>query len=214
MIFENREEAGKLIAKKLAELKGRKNVIVIGLARGGVVVAYEVAKILALPLNVIVPRKIGAPGNSELAIGSIAEGGIISFNRDIISLLNVSKEYIEAEVKKEQTVANQRLKLYRHYAPLPPLEGKEVILVDDGIATGSTMRACIEGMKKLKVQRIIVAVPVAATDSLSSIRKAADDVICLFDKYDFVGVGMYYRHFNQTSDDEVVELLKDCNLDK
>jgi putative phosphoribosyl transferase len=211
MQFYDRHEAGRLLAEKLNHYQGNDNVLILGLARGGVVVAFEVAKILSLPLNVVVPRKIGAPGNPELALGSIMENGEGVFNHSIIHMLGVSQHYIEHEIEKEKVRAQQRLTLYRQYAPLPDVKKQTVILVDDGIATGSTMLASIQAMRQAEAQRIVVAVPVASSDALKAMEQAADEVVCLYSREDFIGVGMYYRVFDQTDDKEVVHLLQEAN---
>lgn len=207
-MFYDRQEAGRLLAQPLHKYKENPQTIVLGLARGGVIVAFEVAKILSLPLNVVVPRKIGAPDNPELALGAIMEDGQGVFNDSIIHLLGVPPSYIQQEIEKEKRRAQQRLTLYRQYAPLPELKDHVVILVDDGIATGATMHATIQAMHKAQVQRIIVAVPVAATSALELMEEVADEVVCLYDREDFSGVGLYYKHFQQTEDSEIIELLK------
>lgn len=211
MLFQDRYEAGDLLAKKLTQHKGKNNTLVLGLARGGLVVAYAIAQELSLPLNVVAPRKIGAPGNPELALGSIMENGEGVFNHSIIHMLDVSPNYITQEIEKEKARAQQRLALYRQYAPLPEIKQQTIILVDDGIATGSTMLASIKAMRKAEAQSIIVAVPVAASDSLKIIEKEADEVVCLYSREDFIGVGMYYHLFNQIEDEEVVQILKKAN---
>lgn len=211
MFFYDRREAGHLLAAKLSPYKEQPNTLVLGLARGGVVVAYEVAKALALPLNVVVPRKIGAPGNPELALGSIMENGEGFFNHSIIRILGVSQNYLNREIEKEKARAQQRLTLYRQYAPLPDIKNHIVILVDDGIATGSTMLASIKGMREAGAQKVVVAAPVASTEAEKLIEEAADEVVCLYSQEDFMAVGMYYRNFGQTEDEEVVQLLKEAN---
>lgn len=208
MLFYDRHEAGRFLAAALSHYKGQKNTLVLGLARGGLVVAFEVAKELSLPLNVVVPRKIGAPGNPELAVGSIMEDGEGVFNPSIIRMLGVSKQYIAREIGKEKALAQQRLNLYRQYAPLPAIKDQTIILVDDGIATGSTMLTAVQAMRRGEAGHIVIAVPVASTDALQLMEDAADEVVCLHSREDFIGVGMYYRLFTQTDDDEVVELLK------
>ncbi len=210
-MFNNRQEAGAALAAALMPYKGSENTLVVGLARGGVVVAAEIAKKLSLPLNVAVPRKIGAPGNPELALGSIMENGEGVFNHSIIHMLGVSREYLDREIKKEQTRAQQRLALYRPYVPSPSFSGKKVLLVDDGMATGSTMLATIKAMRTAQATQVLVAIPVASTEALGLAEEAADKVVCLLSREDFIGVGMYYRHFDQTSDEEVIHLLKEAN---
>lgn len=207
MRFHDRIEAGHLLAQKLNQYKAQKQTIVLGLARGGVAVASEVAKGLLLPLNVVVPRKIGAPGNPELALGAILENGKGVFNASLIRMLGVSQAYLENEIEREKARAHQRIAFYRQHLPLPDIKGYTVILVDDGIATGATMLAVIQAMREEKAKRIIVAVPVAATDSLVTIRDRADEVVCLYHREDFGGVGLYYENFRQVEDDEVIDLL-------
>jgi putative phosphoribosyl transferase len=209
MLFRDRKEAGRLLASELAPYKNQNNVIVLGLARGGVVVAYEVAKELSLPLNVVTPRKIGAPGNPELALGSIMENGEGVFNHAIIRLLGVSQTYINHEIEKEKGRAQQRLTLYRQYAPLPDIKDHTVILVDDGIATGSTMLASVKAMRQAGAKSVIVAVPVSSTEAYRLVEEVADQVVCPYVREDFIGVGMFYRFFPQTEDEEVIQLLKD-----
>lgn len=209
-MFTDRHEAGRLLAQYMSSYKRRENTLVLGLARGGVVVAYDLAKELYLPLNVVVPRKIGAPGNPEFAIGAILENGEGVFSQSVIKMLGVSPDYLAREIEKEKARAHQRLSLYRQYAPLPDIKGYTVILVDDGIATGSTMLAAIKAMRKEQVAHVVVAVPVAATDSLRLIESTADEVFCLHDNENFMSVSLYYEHFDQTEDDEVVRLLKEA----
>lgn len=211
MLFYDRKEAGRMLAKELNRYQNQKTVIVLGLARGGVVVAYEVAQELALPLNVVVPRKIGAPGNPELALGSIMENGEGVFNHSIIGMLDVSQDYIAKEIEKEKKLAQQRLVLYRQYAPLPDIKEHTVILVDDGIATGSTMLTVVEAMRNAQAKMIVVAAPVSSVDAYQLLLKSADKVICPYVRKDFSGVGMYYHQFAQTTDQEVVQLLRTCS---
>lgn len=214
MLFYDRHEAGRLLAAELSQFKGSENCYVLGLARGGVVVAYEVAKALRLPLNVVVPRKIGAPGNSELALGSIMENGEGVFNHSIIRILGVSPNYIAREIEKEKVRAQQRLELYRKFTPLPDLTNSTVILVDDGIATGSTMLATIKAMREIPVARIIVAVPVASTEAEKLVEEEVDELVCIHSREDFMGVGMFYKDFSQIEDAEVVALIKEGNHEK
>lgn len=212
-MFIDREDAGRRLAAALKKFKGQ-NALVLGLARGGVVVAYEIAKNLSLPLNVVVPKKIGAPGNQELAIGAIMENGEGVFNHSIIRMLGIPQNYIDREIIDKKTKAQQRAALYRQYAPLPDIENHTVILVDDGIATGATMLAAIKAMRHEKAAKIIVAVPVASTDSLALIENEADEVICLDSEEDFGAVGFFFEDFRQTEDEEVIELLKNANKSK
>jgi len=208
MRFKDRRDAGKQLAEVLEKEKGNKDVIVLGLARGGMVVAAEVAKSLDLPLNVIVVRKIGAPGNEELALGAIGEHGEGIFNQELIQLLDVSSAVLQKEIEKQRKVLEQRLALYRGQSPVPNLIGKRVILVDDGIATGASMRVAIQSVKAAGVKETVLAVPVAAPDSLAELRKEVDEAVCLSSPTFFQGVGAFYQDFDQTSDTAVVKLLK------
>lgn len=210
-MFYDRHEAGLSLAAALEKFKGKKNTFILGLARGGVVVAYEMAKELKLPLNVVIPKKIGAPSNPELAIGAIMENGEGVFNEPIIRMLRIPSSYIEAQIVEKQAQAQARGVLYRRYAQWPGIKGQTVILVDDGIATGATMLAAIKAMRREGAKEVIVAVPVAATDSLHQIEEEADEVICLYDSADFNAVGCYYQNFRQTEDEEVIDLLKKAN---
>lgn len=211
MIFKDRHEAGKKLVPLLAPYKGQSNTIVLGLARGGVVVAYEIAKGLSLPLNVIAPRKVGAPNQHELAIGAVMEDGTGVFNDHIIQALGIPRSYITQEIEIEKARSQRYLSLYRQNNPLPDLKGYTVILADDGIATGATMLAAIRGMKKMAVSRIVVAVPVAAVDALQVISQEVDEVVCLYSPEDFGAVGYFFYSFQQTEDEEVIELLKEAN---
>lgn len=210
-MFRDRQDAGIQLAKQMMHYKNQKGLIVLGLARGGVAVAYEIAKKLEVPLNVVVPRKVGAPEEPELAIGAIMEDGKGIFDEYIIQCLQVSQKYIQSEIKKQKAIAQERLELYRQYAPLPHLKGSTVILADDGIATGSTMLVVIDAMRRNNAKEIIVAVPVAASDSLIKIKEKADVIVCLHNQYDFGSVGSFYQDFRQVEDNEVVELLKKAN---
>ncbi len=214
MVFEDRKSAGRQLAEELSEYRNNRNAIVLGLPRGGVVVAYEIAKALNLPLDIIVPRKIGAPGNPEFAIGAIAEGGEGVFDQETISSYRISQEYIEKEVEKEKKEAERRLKLYRGNRPPLNLEKKTAILVDDGIATGATMEAAIQSIKSKGVEGIIVAAPTSAKDSLERIKAGVDKVICLDAPAFFGAVGAFYKSFPQTTDEEVIELMKGASPEK
>lgn len=207
MPFKNRSDAGRQLVPRLAVYKGQPDVIVLGLARGGVVTAYEVAEGLSLPLNVIVVRKIGAPGNEELAVGAVVENGEGIFNDHLIALLGVSSEYLKREVERQKKIAKERLELYRSSCPSPELKGKTVILVDDGIATGASIRVAIKAVKSAKAKKIVLAVPVAAPDSLRLLEKEVDEAVCLSTPLFFEAVGSFYQSFNQTTDDEIVRLL-------
>lgn len=206
MLFKNRKDAGAQLAAAL-QMLSLKTGIVIGLPRGGVVVAAEVAKGLHLPLDVIIPRKIGAPFNPELAIGALA-GDIVLLNDEMIAGFAINHAYLDEEIAKEKKEAARRLSLYRSGKPAQDFHGKTVILVDDGIATGATMRASIRYLQKCQVMRLIVAVPVAPLEAIQKLRKEGLEVICLSTPASFYAVGQFYEDFPQTEDAEVIALLK------
>ncbi|MBN1325512.1 phosphoribosyltransferase [Candidatus Falkowbacteria bacterium] len=212
MFFLDRQEAGQKLAEKLKEYNEKKNTIILALPRGGVIVANEVAKKLNLPLDLVVPRKIGAPGNEEYAIGAITESGEGIFDKDAINILGVPKEYIAQKVAEEKKEALRRLKEYRADREPLNLKNKTVILVDDGLATGLTMRAAIKSIKKQKIKEIIVAVPVAAHDSLEIIKNEVDKVIYLDAPSYFGAVGAFYENFDQTTDQEVIDIMKKSKM--
>jgi predicted phosphoribosyltransferase len=207
MLFRDRHEAGKLLAQKLLDLKGNPNAIVLGIPRGGVVVAYEVAKTLGLPLDVFVARKIGAPGNPELAIGAVASDGTVVLDELSISLMGVPKQYIEKETERQKEEIRKRLQAYRGGREGYSLQGKIVILVDDGVATGATIIASLRAIKASNPSQTILAVPVAPPDTAEKLRREADKVICLYTPSPFWAVGAFYVNFEQISDEEVQALL-------
>jgi putative phosphoribosyl transferase len=207
MLFKDRRDAGKQLVPQLIKYKDQKDVLVLGLARGGMVTAYEVSSGLHVPLNVIVVRKIGAPGNEELALGAIAEHGEGIFNEQLIGILGVSHDDLKKEVERQKKILKERLDLYRGNSPAPVIKGKTVILVDDGIATGASMRVAIKSVRDAGAKKIVLAVPVAAPDSLRKTQKEVDEVVCLSSPVFFEAVGGFYRSFEQTSDEEVIHLL-------
>lgn len=207
-MFRDRIDAGEQLALALQEYRNKKDVIIVGLPRGGVPVAYEAAQNLKLPLDIVCPRKIGAPFNKEFAIGAITETGEGMFDNDAISSLQIPQKYIKEEVEKEKKIAQQRLESYRHGRSLRNVKGKTVILVDDGLATGATMKAAICTMLTEEAKSIIVAIPVSPLETLEEIRKQVDDIVCLFAPQHFQAVGQFYQDFTPTEDEEVVELLK------
>ncbi len=211
MIFTDRQEAGQKLVSKLKQFKNNPHAIILALPRGGVVTAFEVAKALDLSLDLVVPRKISAPSNPEFAIGAIAEDGIGVFDTELISSYGISQEYIDKEIEKEKKEAQRRLKTYRGNKTPIDLQGKIAILVDDGIATGSTMLAAIASVKAKKAEKIVVAVPVTAKDSLKKIEKEVDEVIYLDAPLIFGAVGAFYKVFAQTTDEEVVTLMEKVN---
>lgn len=205
--FRDRVDAGRQLAGKLTGHTGCGNVIVLALPRGGVPVACEVARRLQAPLDVIVVRKLGTPGHEELAMGAVASGGVRVLNEDVLAGGLIPREAVEAETGRELQELERREHAYRGDRPRPPLRDKVVVLVDDGIATGSTMRAAVAAVKKQHPQKIIVAVPVAAPDTFREFQHIADEVVAVMTPHPFRAVGLWYEAFPQTSDDEVRELL-------
>jgi predicted phosphoribosyltransferase len=209
MRFRDRQEAGRLLAQALTFLKGKKGVIVLGIPRGGVVVAAEVAQAIGAPLDVYITRKIGAPYNPELAIGAIASSGDVVLDEGLIASLGVSPEYVEDETERQRREIERRLKKYREDRPAQELEGKIVLLVDDGVATGATTLAAIRALKKQKPANIILAIPVGPPDTVARLRDEVDKLVCLETPEVFWAVGAFYMVFDQTSDEEVVRLLRE-----
>jgi putative phosphoribosyl transferase len=205
--FSDRVEAGKRLASALTDFAG-KNGIVLAIPRGGVVVGYEIAKALSLPLDVIIPRKIGAPDNPELAIGAMTEDGTIILDDNLITYIGVQRDYIKAESERQKHEIERRLKLYRQNEPYPSLKGLDVVIVDDGIATGSTMKAALASVKNRGASTVTVAVPVGPPSTIKELKKQADRVVCLYAPEYFQAIGQFYTDFNQTTDEEVISLLK------
>jgi putative phosphoribosyl transferase len=205
--FPNRAEAGRLLAEKLENYVGRSDVVVLGLPRGGVPVAYEVAQRLGAPLDVFVVRKLGVPGFEELAAGAIASGGVRVLNEDVIRALPNADQLIESVTEKETVELERREQTYRDGRPAPELRNRVVILVDDGLATGATMRAAVAALRQRGVAKIVVAAPVGAPDTCRELEQEADETICAIAPEFFQAVGQYYEDFSQTSDEEVRELL-------
>lgn len=208
MIFNDRTQAGALLAEKLLSYKSNPQAIVLGLPRGGVVTAHQIATILNLPLDIIITRKIGAPGNPELALGAIAQDGSLSFNTVLMEQMGITIEDLRENIDHEQNEIKRRLELYRKGREPLILKDKVVILVDDGIATGATMRAGIKTAKALNARKIIVAVPVMPKDSLNSFQSISDECICLVEAPFFLGVGAFYKNFDQVEDSIVIDLLQ------
>jgi len=211
--FSDRAEAGKQLASALSNFAD-KNAIVLAIPRGGVVVGYEISKPLRLPLDVIIPRKIGAPDNPELAIGAMTEDGTIILDKSLVSYLGVSEGYIKAESERQKHEINRRLKMYRQNEPYPNLKGKDVIIVDDGIATGSTMKAALASVKNRGAKSVTIAVPVGPPSTIEDLKRQADSVVCLNMPEYFGAIGQFYGDFNQTTDEEVIELLKQSRQDR
>src|SRR5438067_3492348 len=205
--FPNRTEAGRLLAEKLVQYAGRDDVIVLGLPRGGVPVAYEVAKRLGAPLDVFIVRKLGVPGFEELAAGAIASGGVRVLNEDVIRAIPHAEEAIEAVTTRETAELARREQEYRDGRLAPELRDRVVILIDDGLATGATMRAAVKALRQSGAAKIVVAVPVGPPDTCREFEEEADEVVCASEPEFFQAVGQYYEDFSQTSDDEVRDLL-------
>jgi len=205
--FRNRREAGRELAGHLTKYAHRCDVVVLGLPRGGVPVAYEVARALRAPLDVFVVRKLGVPGNRELAMGAIARGGVRELNQGVIDRLAVSAAELAAVTASEQRELERREHLYREGQAPPAIAGRTVIVVDDGIATGSTVRAATKALRHLRADRIVVATPTAAPEAAASIRLLADEFVALLTSADFFAVGQWYDDFAQTTDDDVRTLL-------
>jgi len=205
--FLDRREAGAELAKRLGHLRDRDDVIVLALPRGGVPVAYEVARALNAPLDVFLVRKLGLPGHEELAMGAIASGGVRVLTPYVVHFHKVPGEVIDAIAAREQAELERREHAYRHGRPPLNLAGRTVVLVDDGLATGSTMRAAVQSIRAHRPARVIVAVPVGSPDTCREFADIADEVICARTPERFAAVGLWYRDFSQTSDDEVRALL-------
>lgn len=207
MLFADRFEAGRVLASKLGEFSGRNNVVVLALPRGGVPVAYEVARALKAPLDVFVVRKLGTPGQEELAMGALAPGGITVLNREVIQALGIPQQTIDAVVTREQHELERREREYREGRPAASIRGNIAILVDDGLATGSSMRVAAKALRKEAAAQIVVAVPVASPSTCAEFEVEVDKVVCATTPEPFWAVGQWYRDFSQTTDEEVRELL-------
>lgn len=206
-MFKNRQEAGQLLAKRLDNYKGDKDAIVVGIPRGGVPVASEIAEHLNLPLDVVVTRKLGAPGQEELAIGAIGPEGVFVFDKNLIARLRVDDDYKQMIVERESKEMEERIKKFRGEREVS-FKGKTVILVDDGIATGSTVEAAIKYLRKKEAKKVILAVPVAPLDNVEELEALADEFVAIDTPREFYAVGQFYKDFPQTSDEEVIKLLQ------
>jgi len=205
--FRNRIDAGRQLAEKLAAYANRPGVLVLALPRGGVPVGFEVARELGAPRDVFLVRKLGVPGYEELAMGAVATGCVRVLNDEIVRGLGISEHEIDAAAARELQELARRERLYRGDRPLPDIAGRTVILVDDGLATGATMRAAIAAVRQQQPARIVVAVPTASPDTCEALKAEADDVVCAMTPEPFLAVGHWYEDFTQTTDDEVRELL-------
>jgi putative phosphoribosyl transferase len=206
-VFRDRSEAGRLVASQLAHYADRPDVLVLALPRGGVPIGHEVAQRLHVPMDVFIVRKLGVPGHEEFAMGAVATGGVRVLNEQVINALGIPGYVVDAVAQWEQRELERRAQLYRGNRPPPDVRGKTVILVDDGLATGSTMLAAVEALRRLGPARIVVAVPVASPDTCELLKDKVDEVICAVTPEPFYAVGLWYRDFSQTSDEEVRELL-------
>jgi len=208
MKFRSRQEAGRELALRLHKYAGRDDVIVLGVPRGGIPVAFEVATALRVPLDIFVLRKLGVPGHEELAFGAIGSGGIRVLNRDVIANLGVSEAEIASVTKSEQAELERREHHYRGERPPLNVAEKTVILIDDGIATGASLRAAIHAIRKMRPAAIVVATPVAPRLTCSLLRQDVDELVCVEVPEPFYGVGQFYQDFSQVSDEEVVQFLQ------
>lgn len=206
-IFNDRREAGKQLATRLEQYKSE-NPIILALPRGGVPVGYEVAHALEAPFDVYVVRKLGAPHQPELGIGAIAPGGVIVLDNETIRMLGITQQEIDRIVAEEKAEMERRLLLFRGDKPMPDLQNRTIILVDDGLATGVTAYAAIQALRQAKPRKIVLAVPVCATQTAASLGTEVADLICLKPRPDFGAVGIWYKNFDQTTDEEVINLLE------
>src|SRR5579859_2748251 len=206
-LFRDRTEAGRLLANKLTAYANQPDTLTLGLPRGGVLVAYEVAKALGAPLDIILVRKLGVPGEQELAMGAISSGGVRVLNEDVVRLLRAPDSVIESVTARERRELERRERLYRGDRPTPVIEGKTVILVDDGIATGATMRAAIALVRKQRPAAVVVAIPVAPLSTCAVLRSHVDALVCVMEPENFLAIGFWYESFPQTTDEEIQSLL-------
>jgi predicted phosphoribosyltransferase len=208
MQFRDRRQAGQFLARKLAAYAGNPKVLILALPRGGVAVACEVAKALHAPLDVFIVRKLGVPGYEELAMGAIASGGTQVLNESIVQAMNIPREVIDQVAADEMNEVRRRERLYRGKRPSPAVRDRIVVIVDDGLATGATMRAALTVLRQQRPARIVIAVPTAPPAIYDEFNADADEVVCLITPEPFFGIGQSYRDFSQLTDDEVQELLK------
>ena len=205
--YRDRREAGQLLAARLTAYANQPDLLVLALPRGGVPVAYEVARALQAPLDVFIVRKLGVPGQEELAMGAVATGGVRVLNQEVAKALRIPQYVIDEVAAQELEELKRRERLYRGGRPPPDVRGRTIILVDDGLATGATMRAAIHGLRQQQPARIAVAVPTASADTCEALRTEADEVICAMTPEPFFAVGHWYDDFSQTTDDEVRHFL-------
>jgi len=213
MLYRDRHDAGRRLAEKLQHYAGRPDLLVLALPRGGVPVGFEVAQALGAPLDIFLVRKLGVPGHEELAMGAIASGGVRVVNEDVVRRLGVPDIWLEEAADREARELARREEAYRDGRPAPDASGKTVVLVDDGLATGSTMRAAVAALRRLGPARVVVAVPLGAAETCAEFRDEADEVICAEEPEPFYAVGSWYDDFTQTTDDEVRDLLVRANAE-
>jgi predicted phosphoribosyltransferase len=207
-MFRNRTEAGIRLGEKLGKYRDRRDVIVLALPRGGVVTGFEVARLLNVPLDVLIVRKIGFPGQEELAAGAVSETGSVVLNRDIVAMGGLSEEFLQREIGRQKQEIDRRVALYRGGERLAGLAGRTVILVDDGVATGATVKAAVAALKEEKLVKLVLALPVAPPDTVNVLRAMVDELVCLETPQYFMAVGAHYQDFTQVADEEVVKLLQ------
>jgi len=208
MVFSNRTEAGRKLAKELAAYGNRRDVIVLGIPRGGVPVAFEVAGALGAPLDVFIARKLGVPGHEELAFGAIASGGVGFLDQQTVEALGISESEIERVTAQEKQELERRENVYRVGRSSLKMEGLTAILVDDGIATGASMHAAIAALRQMKPARIVVAVPVAPPSTCERLRSEVDDLVCVYAPELFYAIGQFYDDFSQVTDEQVIDLIQ------
>lgn len=213
MVFEDRRDAGRALAPLVAALPDLHRAILLALPRGGVPVAYEIARAFSLPLDLLTVRKLGAPGQPELAIGAVASGGIVAVNPALVEQFHISPANLRAMIAHERKEIARRERIYREGAPALAIEGRTAILVDDGLATGATMKAAARAIRP-RAGRVVIAVPVAAASTCRELENEADRVLCLSTPEDFEAVGQFYRNFTATSDDEVRTLLAEARRNR
>jgi len=211
-VFRDRHEAGRLLAERLAAYTDRSDVVILALPRGGVPVAFEIAAVLHVPLDVMVVRKLGVPGHEELAMGAIASGGVQVVNQEVVRHLGLSQAVLESVAATEYQELTRRERAYRGSHGAAIVEGRTVILVDDGLATGSTMRAAVAALRRRGPTRIVIAVPTAAPETCEELKTEVDEIVCATTPTPFYGVGQWYDDFSQTTDDEVRDLLEQAAL--
>ena len=209
--FKDRRDAGRKLAQKLSVYAGKPDILVLALPRGGVPVAYEVALALSAPLDVFIVRKLGLPGREELAMGAVASGGVRVLNGDIVRMLSIPEEVINIVVKRELRELKRREELYRGNRPTPEVRERTILLIDDGLATGASMRAAIAGLRAQDPARIVVAVPTAAPEACEAFQAEVDEIVCAITPEPFYGVGRWYEDFSQVTDEEVRMLLEEAN---